>query len=133
MTTPAAAKLYLAQHEAAMEGKREAVFNPHWKPLDELPTIFGFNNGGAPGWLEAVALAEDGTALAGHICSDEGYMRHDLGILEGTSPEIHELYRQHYPDGYRMEFIPSDQLASHEKFNAAIRACQAKQHAAQHK
>jgi len=106
MTTAAAANLYLAQHLHAWEGKGYAIFNPHGKPVDELPVIYGFNNGGGPYMLRAVLLAEDGTALGGHGCSHESYMPHDLGILEGSRPDRHETFRAHYPDGYRMDFVP---------------------------
>ena len=105
MTTEAAARLYEAQHLAEMEGKGYAVFNPHGKPIAELPVIYGFNNGGSPGWFSACLIAEDGTGLGGHICSSEGYMPHDLGILDGTRPDRHETFREHYPDGYRMDFV----------------------------
>lgn len=110
MTTPAAARLYLAQHLMEMEGKPYAVFNPHNKPVDDLPVIFGFNNGGSSGWFSAQLIAEDGTGLGGHICSHEGYMRHDLGILEGTRADRHETFRKHYPDGYRMAFVSHDEV-----------------------
>lgn len=121
MTTPIRERLYLAQHEAEMEGRRNAVLNPHGKPLNELPIIYGFNNGGSPGWYSAVALAEDGTYLGDHVCSHEGYMPHDLGILEGTRPDRHEKdYQRHYPDGYRMEFVPFAEMASHKRLQAAI-------------
>jgi hypothetical protein len=43
VTTQAAAALYLAQHRYETEGRRWAVFNPHDKPLVELPVIYGFN------------------------------------------------------------------------------------------
>src|SRR5690348_4286544 len=123
MTSPAAERLYLAQHEAEMEGKRNEVFNPHNKPLNELPVIYGFNNGGSPGWFQAVAMAEDGTCLGGHTCSAEGYMPHDLGILAGTRPDRHEeSYRPHYPDGYRMEFVGYADLKGHAALNAALAA-----------
>jgi hypothetical protein len=121
MTTPAAANLYLAQHLFEMEGKGFAVYNPNNLPLDQLPVIYGFNNGGYPGWLSAVALAEDGTVLGGHCCSNEGYMPHDLGILEGTRLDRHEeSYRPHYPNGYRMEFVSSEDFSQHDKLKAAI-------------
>lgn len=119
MTTEKAAAHYLARHEHEMEDKRYAVFNPHGKPVDELPIIWGFNNGGEPGWLRAQLLAEDGTALGAHICSAEGYMLHDLGILEGTRPDRHETFRKHYPDGYRMEFVGSPQSKIHSGILAA--------------
>lgn len=105
MTTPAAARLYEAQHLLEWEGKGYAVFNPHNRPLDELPVIYGFNNGGERWWMHAVLIAEDGTGMGSHLCSSEGYMPHDLGVLEGSRPDRHEGFRAHYPDGYRMDFI----------------------------
>jgi len=117
MTTPAAAEQYLAEHLSAWRGKGYAVFNPHNKPIEELPVIYGFNNGGSPGWLHAVAIAEDGNALGGHVCSAEGYMPYDLGIIEGARDDRHEQsYRPHYPDGYRMDFVPFE----HEGLKLAI-------------
>ena len=121
MTTPAAAELYLTEHNFAMEGKGWAVYNPKGLPISELPVIYGFNNGGSPGWFSAVLIAEDGTCLGSHLCSDEGYMPHDLGILEGTRPDRHkEQFQPHYPDGYRMEFVESSEIASHVKLNEAF-------------
>ena len=108
MTTPQAEAAYLAAHLMNWQGKPYAVFNPHNKPLEELPVIWGFNNGGSPGMLSAVLLADDGTSLGGHCCSSEGYMPHDLGIVEGSRPDRHEGFRQHYPDGYRMAFAKYD-------------------------
>ena len=122
MTTPASEALYLAQHNYEHEGKGWAVFNPHSKPITDLPTIYGFNNGGSPGWYSAVAIAEDGTVVGGHLCSAEGYMQHDLGILEGTRTDRHEKdYQKHYPNGYKMEFVPSQEIEGHEKLNEAFR------------
>lgn len=113
MTTEAAARLYLAQHQVAVEGRRPVVHNPNGLPVESLPAIYGFNNGGSPGWFEAVAIAEDGTGLGMHCCSAEGYMPSDLGILEGTAPSRHETYREHYPEGYRMVWIPSEEIEGH--------------------
>lgn len=110
MTTAAAEAFYLAQHRMKYEQAKWAVFNPHGKPIEELPVIYGFNNGGSPGWYSAELLAQDGTGLGGHICSHEGYMEHDLGILEGTRADRHEGFRKHYPDGYRMEFVSGEPL-----------------------
>ena len=93
-----------------MEGKGIAIFNPHGRPVAELPIIYGFNNGGSPGWYSGCLIAADGMGLGGHLCSAEAYMPHDLGILEGTRPDRHETFRAHYPDGYRMEFIPLEDV-----------------------
>jgi len=126
MTTDAAAKLYLAQHQYEMEGRRNAMFNPLNKPIDELPIIYGYNNTKSGGtWNEGVILAEDGTYLGGHICSEEGYMLHDLGILEGTKPDKHEKFKKHYPDGYRMVFVPGKEVLEHEGLTAAYEKNQA--------
>ena len=121
MTTPAAARLYLAQHLYETEGQPNVIYNPNNLDVEELPLIIGFNNGGSLGWLSAVAMAEDGTFLGSHCCSDEGYMPYDLGIIEGAREDRHEKdYKKHYPDGYRMEFVTYEQVGSHTKLLAAL-------------
>lgn len=37
-----------------------AVYNPDDKPLEELPVIYGFNNGGPSDFLSGVLIAEGG-------------------------------------------------------------------------
>ena len=116
MTTPARAAQYDAQYRASIQGKGYAVYNPHDKPLDQLPAIYGYNNGGTPnfgGNWTGLICAEDGTDLGQHICSNEHYMLSDLGILEGTSPSRHATFQKHYPDGYRMEFVSFDAVRDH--------------------
>lgn len=99
-----------------------AVYNPHNKSLEDLPIIFGFNNGGSREWYSAVAIAEDGICLGGHVCSHEGYMPYDLGVIEGSRPDRHkDDYQKHYPDGYRMEFVPSDEIKTHELLQKAFK------------
>lgn len=122
MTTAAAAELYRAEHVAAHRGLSVAVFNPHGKPVDELPVIYGFNNGGQYGWMQAVLVSEDGEELGGHTCSDESYMPADLGILDGTRPDRHEKFREKYPDGYRMEFVRRSECEAHDGLNRALEA-----------
>lgn len=121
MTTKAAENLYLAQHLYAVEGKGYAVYNPNDKPLTELPVIYGFNNGGRPGWFQGELVAEDGRYLGGHSCSHEGYMGHDLGILEGSRPDRHEDFKKHYPDGYRMDFVSHEDVTDHPQLTEAIK------------
>lgn len=106
-------------------GRKFAVFNPHNKPIEELPTIYGFNNGGSREWYSAQLLAEDGTGLGGHVCSHESFMYGDLGILEGSRPDRHETFRAHYPDGYRMDFIPESEVRTHEGLALAYQRNQA--------
>lgn len=97
-----------------------AVFNPKNIPVNYLPYIYGFNNGGSRDWWDAALIAEDGTYLGGHICSHEGYMPGDLGCLEGSRPDRHEGFKLHYPDGYRMTFVGQDDFDTSEGLKAAI-------------
>lgn len=106
--------------------RKYAVFNPHNKPVEELPFIYGFNNGGSPGWYHACLLAADGTGLGSHLCSDEGFMLGDLGILEGYRADRHETFREHYPDGYRMEFVSYSDVPGHAELQAAFKLAEAK-------
>lgn len=127
MTTKAAEELYRAQHNHQMEGKKYAIYNPHNKPIEELPFIYGFNNGGSIGWYSACLISEDGEGLGGHICSHECYMLADLGILEGTADYRHDDdFKKHYPDGYRMDFIPSSEVKDHEGLKKAYELNQQK-------
>jgi hypothetical protein len=112
MTTPLAAALYAAQHNFQWGEKPLAIHNPQNRPVHELPVIYGFNNGGSTGWLDAIAMAEDGTVLGSHTCSDECYMPHDLGCIEGARKDRHvQAYQPHYKDGYRMAFVKYADIA----------------------
>lgn len=126
MTTQAAAQFYESQHLSQWREAGWAVFNPHNKPEESLPVIYGFNNGGSSGWMQGCLLAEDGTQLGGHCCSSEGYMPHDLGVLEGSRPDRHETFQKHYPDGYRMECVGYKAIDGHEKLVQAIKLANAK-------
>lgn len=65
----------------------------------------------------AVALSEDGTALASHCCSHEGYMKHDLGL---TSDWKHEHYNAHHGvGGWVLEWV--EDIGSHEGLRGALR------------
>ena len=121
MTTEAAARLYEAQHLFEVEGRGWAVYNPNNINAQDLPTIYGFNNGGSTGWYSAVLVAQDGTGLGSHVCSSEAYMPHDLGVLEGSRPDRHEIFREHYPNGYKMEFISMSDVLAHEGLTEAYR------------
>ncbi len=106
MTTKADEEMYRAQHVAQSSERNFAVFNPSSLPVESLPMIYGFNNGGSAGWLTAIAISEDGEVLGQHMCSPEAYMVHDLGIIEGAREDRHaDSYRKHYPNGYRMDFV----------------------------
>ena len=82
------------------------------------PKIFAFNNGGSPDWLRAVAIAESGHVVGGHICSDEGFiMQHDIGV---TSNWHHDEYAKHYPDGFEVVWVPTSEIFTHPGLQAAL-------------
>ncbi len=97
------------------------VYNPNNKPLNELPVIYGFNNGGNTNFLQAQLIAEDGVALGSHLCSSEGFMLGDLGILRNSRPDRHETFKKHYPDGYRMDFVTFTDVKGHEALKKAFK------------
>lgn len=71
--------------------------------------IYVFSNGGNDLGMLAVAVAEDGKQLAGHICSNESFIEHDLGV---TSKWHHESYDKHYGKGnWELVYLkPGDDL-----------------------
>jgi hypothetical protein len=98
----------------------DAIYNPLNKPVEDLPFIYGFNNGGRPGFMHAQLVSQEGVALGSHICSDETYMPYDLGIRADSRPDRHVGFRLHYPDGYRMSFVCSSELKTHTGLQAAF-------------
>lgn len=79
--------------------------------------IYCFNNGGQPGLLLAVAVCEDGHCLAQHVCSSEGFMPHDLGMV-GTWK--HDIYNSHCGEGnWELEWVPNPK--EHEGLKEAFR------------
>ena len=108
-------------------GKGYAVYNPDGKPLEELPVIYGFNNGGSRTGGPASSWQRMELVWGGHICSNEGYMPHDLGVTNGSRPDRHETFQSHYPDGYRMDFVSAvDEKAGRAGVNAAYKKNQEK-------
>lgn len=80
--------------------------------------IYCFNNGGSPGWLQAVAIGEDGVVVASHVCSHECYMHHDLGI-EGTWK--HEAYDAHFGAGqWELVWVSTSEVVTHPGLLAAL-------------
>lgn len=86
------------------------------------PKVYAFcNTPPSPGcrWYDCIAIAEDGTHLASHICSHPSYGPHDLGV---TSDWKHESYRAHYPDGFSVVWVEYDdpELAAAMALNAKM-------------
>ena len=89
------------------------------------PKIYVFSNvvGGREG--VCYAMAEDGRVLGSHWCSHEGFAPYDLGVVEGSRPDRHKHYAEHYPDGYEMEFVPAAEIDGHAGLTAAYERNQA--------
>lgn len=95
------------------------IYNPLKKPEHELPVIFGFNNGGSKDNWNAVAIAENGKILSGHVCSNETFMLSDLGLVE-SSPGMMGVYKEHYPDGFRTEFCSYTEVTENHLLMKAL-------------
>lgn len=67
---------------------------------------------GSENW-GAMAIANDGTHLAGHICSSKSWATRDM-----QSDDKLEKYKKHYPHGY--EFIWVDNPEADEAFREAF-------------
>src|SRR5690349_18580473 len=84
--------------------------------MTEKPKIYVFcNQKGCDGrgdWHNGVAIAEDGTTLAGHVSSNHTFLRHDLGDQKLGFPSglTREEYGKHYPNGYIVEFLEGDAI-----------------------
>lgn len=84
----------------------------------DAPRIFVFLNGGSRGLYHCVGIAEDGEVLAGHGCSHEGFVPHDLGV---TSDWKHVEYRKKYPKGFRVEYVEHKEVPKHEALQKAFK------------
>lgn len=85
------------------------------------PNIYCFSNVESGGNGIAYAMAEDGTVLGSHWCSHECYVSGDLGVTKGARPDRHETYKEHYPDGYEMIFVPASEVKTHKGISNAIK------------
>lgn len=83
-----------------------------------MKKIFGFVNSGTPGMLEALAISEDGKVLAGHCCSSECYVPHDLGV---TGDWKHDKYDAEFGQGnWTIEYVPMRDITTHAGLQEAI-------------
>ena len=74
------------------------------------------NSGAGTEWQHVMAMCEDGEVLAGHLSSNRTWAMHDIGI---TSDWKHDLYQEHCPDGYELEWIDHNDVNTHVGLEAA--------------
>jgi len=84
-----------------------------------MSKIFIFINGTNYFGVESLALAEEGEILTSHISSNESWAKHDMGL---TSDWKHNVYDEHYPEGWELEYISDVEkaLEENEKFKKAM-------------
>ncbi|MCO5190368.1 MAG: hypothetical protein M9918_19530 [Anaerolineae bacterium] len=95
------------------------TYNPHNLPSDSLVVVYGFPNQFVPpNNFVGILMASDGSACGSHVSSDEEWLRHDLGVNNPASPK-HHLLMATFPDGYRMDYVPYDEVEGHQGLDAA--------------
>lgn len=83
--------------------------------------IYGFFNSRDPYHDgPAVAIAADGTVVAEHFCSCEGWAVHDLGMRADCNWK-HDRYDATYPDGWETEFVLNKDIETHAGLQEAFR------------
>lgn len=90
-----------------------AIYNPENRPVDRLPVIYGYCKGGGF-LLRGGIVSEDGEVFGYYTSRTEDGMQCDLGVADGYRPDRHVLFQEHYPNGYRMQFVSFREF----KFNA---------------
>jgi len=78
--------------------------------------IFCFINGGYSDCWEAIAIGENGRIVGNHVCSNEGWAKHDLGV---TSDSKHDNYNEAYPNGWELIWV--DDPKNHSGLQAAYK------------
>lgn len=84
--------------------------------------IYGFFNGVDP-WKDNVALAitEHGQIVAQHMCSNESFAAHDLG-MDGKCTRKHDTYDELLgKDNWEVEYVDSSKRDDHEGLQKAFK------------
>lgn len=85
--------------------------------MSSKPKIFLFNNTQEEGWGVCYSVAEDGTGLGSHLCSNSGFMKWDLH----DRPDRKKSCDEHYPNGYELVIVPDEEVKTHPGLSAAIK------------
>lgn len=81
--------------------------------------------GGAP----AFAIAEDGTILAEHFCTNEMWARRDLGLDAGGCDVVakYKAYCEHKPgEGFELVWVESGDVSTHAVLGPVLAVLRAK-------
>ena len=91
------------------------------KEVRVMNKIYCFSNVQGGGDGIAYAMGDDGAVLGSHWCSNECYVPNDLGVLEGSRPDRHITYAEHFPNGYEMVFVPASKVLNHKGLQKAFK------------
>lgn len=94
--------------------------------------IYCFSNVKDGGDGIAYAISDDGVVLGSHWCSNEYYVSMDLGVDEGSRPDRHIKYAEHFPNGYKMVFVPASKVSTHTGLQKAFKLNQKLRELAEH-
>jgi hypothetical protein len=89
-------------------------YNPKNQEYKTLPVIYGFNNGKIRDRFEGFVIAEDGKVLGYQFSLFENFMKRDLGIIKGHRENLHKIFKEYYPNGYRMDFVGINERDKHK-------------------
>jgi hypothetical protein len=91
--------------------------------IENPPRIWVFCNGpielGGSENYYMVAVANDGTVLADHLCSDPAYARHDL-----NTPPRRDAFARYYRFGYELVFLGRDEGLPTEVHDRFVAYCE---------
>ena len=100
-------------------GHMQAFYNPNNRLIADLPTIYGYTAERKGSSLVGRLVAQDGTIFASQICDDESHMLISFGIISNAN-ENHKMFKEHYPDGYKMELVLEKETPTHAGLNAVF-------------
>lgn len=100
-------------------------FNPNGLPTDELPVVYGFDNGNSDdGFAIGVLIDADGERIAECETGDSEELQQELGLL-GTPAlmaalSIHCYLNRKHPDGYVTKFVKYEDVLKDPGLQEAI-------------
>jgi len=88
--------------------------------MTRTKAIFGFLNGMLPnGMFIVTAVSDCGQTLASVAVNSEDEGREALG-MDGVSRSRHHIYKQHFPWGAELEWVPFVKTGTHRRLKQAI-------------
>lgn len=68
------------------------------------------------------AIGDDGAILAQGYCTNDEYVRRDLGGIPTINQELRDMYAEHFGGDVEIDFVPHRNRDRHEGLQAALQA-----------